>query len=71
MMKKISELPLPALLLSALFIFLTACSSDGEKRPEYMQAYSVSELEVPPRLTQPDTRGALQLPKPADKADCN
>ncbi len=63
-----------ALLLSSASVFLSACSSDGEERREYMDAYSVEELEVPPKLTAPDTSGAMKLPQPAkttDKPDCN
>ena len=62
------------LFLFSTLTFLAGCSSDGEKRPEYMDAYTVSELEIPPKLTTPDTRGALQLPEPAEqakKSDCN
>jgi uncharacterized lipoprotein len=62
------------LLLSSSFIFLSACSSDGGTRDEYMDANSGEALEIPPRLNIPDTSGALQLPEPAKKtkgADCN
>ncbi|HED34507.1 MAG TPA: hypothetical protein ENJ08_09865 [Gammaproteobacteria bacterium] len=62
------------LLILFATVFLGACSSDGEERREYMDAYSVEELEVPPRLTAPDTSGAMKLPEPAEttgKSDCN
>ena len=51
--------------------FLVGCSSDGEERPEYMDAVTVESLEVPPRLSIPDTREALHLPEPSakEKAD--
>jgi len=58
---------LVVLLFSSL-VFLTACSSDGEERPEYLDALSTQSLEVPPKLTQPNTKGALQLPEPSEKA---
>lgn len=60
-----------ALFIFSTSVFLSACSSDGEERAQYMDAHSVGELEIPPRLTAPDTSGAMQLPEPAKKADCN
>ncbi len=53
------------LLILLSTVALTGCSSDGEERPVYAQATTVKSLEVPPRLTIPDTRGALRLPKPS------
>ncbi|MCW9046853.1 MAG: outer membrane protein assembly factor BamC [Gammaproteobacteria bacterium] len=47
---------------------IVGCSSDGEERPQYLEANSVRALEIPPKLTSPDTQGALRLPKPSDKA---
>lgn len=47
---------------------LSACSSDGGERPEYMKAQSVKSLEVPPKLTSPDTRTALRFPQPSASA---
>ncbi len=55
-------------LLFSSFIVLNGCSSDGEKRPEYMDAATTQSLEIPPKLTQPDTGNALQLPEPSEKA---
>ncbi len=53
---------------SILLATLTACSSDGEQRPEYLDARSAQGLEIPPRLTAPDTSRALRLPKPGKEA---
>lgn len=53
--------------LILFFAALTGCSSDGEKRHEYLDAYTVEALEVPPKLTVPDTKSALRLPEPALK----
>ncbi len=61
--------PFFRLSLALSLINLSAgCSSDGEERPEYLNAHSVKSLEVPPKLTSPDTRGALKLPQPSEKA---
>ncbi len=49
-------------------IVITACSSDGEERPEYLDSYSVKALEVPPTLTSPDTSQQLDIPEPSEKA---
>jgi len=54
---------LPILLLATL----AGCSSDGDKRPEYLDAATVKSLEIPPKLSIPDTQGALRLPKPSHK----
>jgi len=48
--------------------FIVGCSSDGDERPQYLDANSVQALEIPPKLTTPDTQGALRLPEPSDKA---
>jgi len=61
----------PILGLAVVFSVLQGCSSGGEKRPEYMDAYSVEALQIPPKLTEPDTSGAMKLPQPAAKTDCN
>lgn len=47
---------------------LNGCSSDGGERADYLDARSAESLEIPPKLTSPDNRGALQLPKPSDEA---
>lgn len=47
---------------------IAGCSSDGEERAQYMDANSVKALEIPPKLSSPNTQGALRLPKPSDKA---
>ena len=49
-------------------VFIAACSSDGEERPEYLDSYSLRGLEVPPTLTQPDTSRELVLPEPSAEA---
>jgi uncharacterized lipoprotein len=54
----------PVILLS---VFLSACGSDGGERPDYLDANTIKSLEIPPKLTTPDTRGALRLPEPAQK----
>jgi len=65
---------LPEKLLVAVFLMgflsvsMLGCSSDGEERPEYLGANSVKALEIPPKLTSPDTQGALRLPEPSEKA---
>jgi len=59
-----TTLVLPILLLGAL----AGCSSDGDKRPEYLDAATVKGLEIPPKLSIPDTQGALRLPEPSQKA---
>lgn len=56
-----------AVLLCSSFVFLNACSSDGDTRPEYMDAATIQNLEIPPQLTQPDTNNALHLPEPSAK----
>jgi len=48
---------------------LAGCSSGGDKRPEYMDAKTVKSLEIPPKLSIPDTQGALHLPKPSQNAE--
>ena len=57
-----------AVLLCSSFIFLNACSSDGDIRPEHMDATTTQGLEIPPQLTHPDTNNALHLPEPSEKA---
>lgn len=61
-------LPLSMLLLAASMFSVTGCSSNGEERPDYLDATTTSQLEIPPKLTQPNTRGALRLPEPSEKA---
>ena len=53
-------------LLSAMFI--AACSSDGEQRPEYMDSYSIKGLEIPPQLTSPDNSKEMLIPEPSAEA---
>lgn len=55
-------------LVSTFFIFISACSSDGEERPEYLDTMSVKGLEIPPTLSRPDSREELQIPEPSAKA---
>ncbi len=52
-----------------LLITVSGCSSDGDERPGYMGAATVKSLEIPPKLSIPDTQGALHLPKPAKSAE--
>lgn len=54
-------------LFIGLSIILSGCSSN-EERPEYVGAGSVESLEIPPKLTAPDTSGALKLPEPSREA---
>ena len=56
------------LMFSGFLVTLSACSSDGETRPDYLDATTIKGLEIPPKLTQPDTRGAMRLPEPSEKA---
>ncbi len=51
-----------------LAIFVSACSSDGEVRHEYLDSRNPAALEIPPQFSQPDTREALKIPKPSSKA---
>ena len=50
---------------AVLSVLLSGCSSDGEERPEYLGANSVQALEIPPKLSIPNTQGALRLPEPS------
>jgi uncharacterized lipoprotein len=56
------------LALATSVLLINGCSSNGEERPEYLDAATTTQLEIPPRLTQPNTRGALRLPQPSEKA---
>jgi uncharacterized lipoprotein len=56
------------LALAASVFLINGCSSNGEERPEYMDATTTSQLEIPPKLTSPNTQGALRLPEPSEKA---
>ncbi len=56
------------LLFVCTFVLISACSSDGGERPEYLDSFSVKGLEIPPRLTSPDTSKELRLPRPSEKA---
>lgn len=56
------------LFLLLLVVGVSACSSDGEERPEYMDSYSVEALEIPPKLTQIENRKELDIPRPSEKA---
>lgn len=59
---------LPLSMLAASMFLINGCSSNGEERPEYLDAATTTQLEIPPKLTQPNTRGALRLPQPSEKA---
>lgn len=54
--------------LACSVFVLSACSSDGKERPDYLDSYTIKALEVPPTLTKPDTTTQLDLPEPSDKA---
>jgi len=66
--KLFSEYYSSTLLFTLLSVSIVGCSSDGEERPQYMNANTIRGLEIPPKLTTPDTRGALQIPEPSQKA---
>ena len=51
-----------------LIVGISACSSDGEERPEYLDSVSVKALEIPPKLTQIENRAELNIPEPSEKA---
>jgi outer membrane protein assembly factor BamC len=55
-------------LLSLLAVFVAACSSDGEERPEYLDSQSLPALEVPPQLTRPNNSEELKIPVPSARA---
>ncbi len=61
------NIPFTLFVMTLLSVSLLACSSDGEERPTYLDANSLQALEIPPKLTIPDTQGALRLPKPSGK----
>ena len=56
------------LFLLLLIAGITACSSDGEERPEYLDSSSVQSLEIPPKLSQIENRKELEIPQPSVKA---
>ena len=56
------------LFLLLLVVGITACSSDGEERPEYLDSSSLQSLEIPPKLSQIDNRRELEIPEPSAKA---
>ncbi len=49
-------------------VLISACSSDGEERPDYLDSQTLSGLQVPPQLTRPDARKEMKIPQPSDKA---
>ncbi len=55
-------------LLALGLLSLIACSSDGEERPEYLDTQSLKGLQVPPRLSIPNTQAELKIPEPSAKA---
>lgn len=55
------------IILFSAVMLLSSCSSDGEERPEYLDSYSVSKLEIPPQLSRPDNNEELHIPKPSAK----
>lgn len=56
------------ILLSLVAVLVTACSSDGEERPEYLDSQSLKALEIPPQLTIPNNTEELKIPEPSAKA---
>lgn len=56
------------LVFLAASALLAACSSDGEQRPEYLDSYSVQQLEIPPELMRPSSNEELRIPEPSEKA---
>lgn len=56
------------LFLLLLIAGITACSSDGDERPEYLDSSSVQSLEIPPKLSQLEDRKELEIPQPSAKA---
>lgn len=58
-----------SLVILPLSFSLVACGIfGGDKRPEYQGAEYYKNLEVPPDLTQPDTRDAVTVPDPTTTA---
>lgn len=55
-------------LLALLAGLVSACSSDGEERPAYLDSQSLKALEIPPQLTRPDNTEELKIPEPSAKA---
>ncbi|MCW9013287.1 MAG: outer membrane protein assembly factor BamC [Gammaproteobacteria bacterium] len=66
MRKNLSLLNLITVL--SIVVFISACSSDGEERPEYLDSYALEGLEIPPRLTRPNVQDELKIPEPSVKA---
>lgn len=68
-MYKLNLIHLPSIVIMMMCgVILSACSSTGEERSDHLDAASTKQLEIPPKLTQPDTSGALRLPQPSEKA---
>lgn len=63
-----SNIIFPLGLLMLGLLVLAGCSSDGEERPEYLDSHTLKGLQVPPRLSTPDTRAELKIPEPSAKA---
>lgn len=59
---------MPRLLLLLTVAALTACGSDGDKRPDYQGALYYKNLELPPDLTLYKTREELVIPQPSKSA---
>ncbi|MDQ1363052.1 MAG: outer membrane protein assembly factor BamC, partial [Pseudomonadota bacterium] len=56
------------ILLSLLAALVSACSSDGEERPEYLDSQSLQALEIPPQLSRPNNSEELKIPEPSARA---
>lgn len=54
-------------LFALLAVLVSACGSDGEERPEYLDSTSLKALEVPPQLTRPSTSEELKIAEPSAK----
>lgn len=52
-------------LVWSVVFMLAACSSDGDKRHEYLDSAGLQNLEVPPQLTRPQAGNELLIPEPS------
>ena len=56
------------IVLLAIIVAASGCSSNDVKEEEYEYADSVRLLEIPPNLTRPDKKLELEIPKPSLRA---
>ncbi|MDH5484248.1 MAG: outer membrane protein assembly factor BamC [Gammaproteobacteria bacterium] len=52
-------------LVLSVAALLSACSTDGEERHEYLDSAGLQNLEVPPQLTRPSSGDELLIPEPS------